>query len=152
MGLGTRSPAPRLADWPTKLAGFLAERSDKPFAWGTNDCALFAADAILAMTGVDLAADYRGQYHGPAGAKLVLDSLVAQSGGFDLASMITSLAVRQGWDQVDARMAQRGDLVLFEGGHGPTLGIIGLNGAVMGPGTKGLEARPISDARLAWRI
>jgi hypothetical protein len=32
------------------------------FEWGKHDCALLAADAVLAMTGEDLAADYRGKY------------------------------------------------------------------------------------------
>lgn len=34
-------------------------RRSVPFAWGSNDCRLFAADAVQAMTGVDHAAELR---------------------------------------------------------------------------------------------
>lgn len=43
----------RLVDWDTYLDRFLAARLDDPHQWGVNDCVLFAADAIQAMTGTD---------------------------------------------------------------------------------------------------
>ena len=50
----------RLEDWPERLAAFVEARRAMPFRWGQNDCALFAADAVAAVTGVDLAERWRG--------------------------------------------------------------------------------------------
>lgn len=52
----------RLPDWPERLSSFIAEARDKPFAFGSFDCAMFACNAVLAMTAVDIAAAYRGSY------------------------------------------------------------------------------------------
>ena len=52
--------ARRREDWPERLLAFARSRERQPFVWGTNDCALFAADAALAMTGHDFAAPFRG--------------------------------------------------------------------------------------------
>lgn len=40
--------------WPALLASFLAGKHREPFAWGTNDCATFAAEWILLATDVRL--------------------------------------------------------------------------------------------------
>lgn len=53
----------RLPNWRSKLHAVVEERRRLPIEYGVNDCAIFAADCVLAMTGEDLAADYRGQYH-----------------------------------------------------------------------------------------
>ena len=48
--------------WGTReLEQFLLARRSVPFKWGANDCALFVADAIEAMTGVDFA-DYKKSF------------------------------------------------------------------------------------------
>lgn len=53
----------RLNNWRVKFEELILERKTKPFVWGENDCALFAADAVLAISGtVDPAHDYRGRY------------------------------------------------------------------------------------------
>jgi hypothetical protein len=41
--------------------GLLEHQSDS-FSYGRWDCCLFVCDAIRVMTGIDLAADYRGAY------------------------------------------------------------------------------------------
>ena len=50
----------RRPDWPEKLAAFIETRRERVFSWGEQDCALLAADAVLEMTGVDLASGLRG--------------------------------------------------------------------------------------------
>ena len=50
----------RRADWPERLAEFIEARRLEPFAWGKNDCALFAADAVNLLIGVDYAESLRG--------------------------------------------------------------------------------------------
>lgn len=52
----------RLQDWRSRLAAWLATIAREPFAYGSHDCALFAAGAIEALTGEDAAQDWRGKY------------------------------------------------------------------------------------------
>lgn len=61
----------RLQDWQIRFAAFVAERTAAPFAWGSNDCCLFAADAVLALTGVDRAQALRGYASAEEAARLV---------------------------------------------------------------------------------
>jgi len=44
----------RIEDWPTVLFNFVESRRHMPFAWGTNDCATFATEAVAAITGETL--------------------------------------------------------------------------------------------------
>lgn len=62
----------RFDDWHDRLATYFAIVDETPFEWGTHDCALFAASAIQRMTGVDIAADFRGKYSDNIGAALAL--------------------------------------------------------------------------------
>lgn len=48
----------RRTDWRSQLATFVEQRRRAD----AGDCGLFVADGIMAMTGVDLAARYRGRY------------------------------------------------------------------------------------------
>ena len=52
----------RRPDWNAALRGYIDGCRAKPFVWGRFDCALFAADAVRAMTGANIAADLRGRY------------------------------------------------------------------------------------------
>jgi len=49
----------RLANWQWRLGELLDARRRTPFAWGSNDCCTFAADCVLAVTGVDPGAGLR---------------------------------------------------------------------------------------------
>jgi hypothetical protein len=64
--------SPRLTDWRPRLQAYLAEVTARPFAYGSHDCALFAAGAVQAMTGEDLARDYRGDYQSLKGGLKLL--------------------------------------------------------------------------------
>ncbi len=50
----------RVQDWQSRLQAVIAEYSDRSFVDGVSDCAMFSADAVLAMTGRDVAAGFRG--------------------------------------------------------------------------------------------
>ena len=81
-------------DWPTRLAEFLLEKRHEPFKWGVNDCCLFAADAIMAMGGDDVAHDVRGRYKSAIGARRIMKGLGAQ----DLIELLTQrLGEADGW-------------------------------------------------------
>ncbi|AKJ28847.1 DUF6950 family protein [Caldimonas brevitalea] len=62
----------RLPDWPDRLARLIAARLTHPFMWGVHDCALWAADVVEALTGVDIAAGVRGTYSTALQAERVL--------------------------------------------------------------------------------
>lgn len=50
----------RLPDWHPRLAIYVSSIARKPFRPGRLDCCLFAAGAVEAMTGDDIAKDWRG--------------------------------------------------------------------------------------------
>lgn len=58
----------RLPNWSERLSALIAHRLHAPFEWGQHDCALWGADAWLAVTGQDRGAEYRGTYHSARGA------------------------------------------------------------------------------------
>lgn len=96
----------RIENWPLALAAFLKARELESFNYGTNDCLLFAADAIQAMTGTDVAADYRGTYSTEAEAL----ALVAEHG--DLPGFISHVLNLEPGDNY--RLAGRGDVVCVD--------------------------------------
>lgn len=54
----------RFEDWSKRLTAILAEKEAQPFEWGHNDCLLFCADVINALTGTDYGDGIRGTYNG----------------------------------------------------------------------------------------
>ncbi len=130
----------RLIDWPERLAEFVQSRRDTPFSWGGNDCCLFAADAVQAVTGTDPAADLRGTY----AAALDAARLVEELGG------IEAIAAARLGDEIPVLLARRGDVVAIDAGAGISLGVcIGAQAAV--PAADGLAFLPIGQATRAWR-
>jgi hypothetical protein len=65
----------RIDNWQTELSDFIREVETKPFDFPTWNCALFAADAVKAQTGLDLLADIRGKYSNELGASKQLQSI-----------------------------------------------------------------------------
>lgn len=137
----------RFEDWPTRLDRFLLARKSEPFVWGKNDCCLFAADAILAMTGEDFAVRFRGKYDDLKGAVKILHELGKSP------DSISELPVDFGLEEVPIAYAQRGDVVLIDEQFGESLGIVALDGtSIAAPGIEILIFAPISVGKKAWRI
>ena len=127
----------------TALAAFIASRADAPFVWGENDCCIFAADAVRAQTGRDPLDWLRGKYRTEIDAK----TIVGKGKGI---SAMTDNALGTALPFVTT--ARRGDVVLFESGHGPALGVcVGVNFAAVRP-TGGLGYFSMRHAVKAWRI
>lgn len=121
------------------LHQFMAARRAMPYAWGTNDCAIFAADAVLAITGEDPLGELRGAWTDEATAASVLQ---AQGG------LIAAMDAR--FPRRDPAFAKRGDLVLVKDGNGqPSLAVVTGKDA-FAPGVSGLVPYPAAKARLAW--
>ena len=152
-------PLKRTPHWATReLHTFLLERAHKPFAWGTNDCCVFAADAIQSFTGVDLAADFRGKYNDEASAFQAIRTI---AGGRTIADAAVYCAKKHELVELAAPLfAQRGDLVLVEDLESAqhragrlVAGVVHLNGrhaAVVGE--HGLKRISIRNVRRAWRV
>lgn len=117
----------RKQNWQTLLHNFLEARARAPFAWGSNDCALFAADAVHAFTGEDLGAAFRGKYSTQEEAAAVMQ---ATCGSPDALALATHLCAQAGFAQrPHVNFAQRGDVIVLanpDGSH--SLGIVSLNG------------------------
>lgn len=151
----------RTADWVWWLEQAIATARTREFAWGTHDCCLFPCDAVLAMTGVDLARGIRGRYRSLRGALRILRS----AGGLE--SLAVAIAARHRLAEIAPGLARRGDIVLVDVGTstagcyrlelGPgdpsCLAVVGLAGTdALGAGRSGLVEVPMPFWRRAWRI
>jgi hypothetical protein len=137
-------PLQRHADWPRRLADFLASRYRTPFAWGTHDCCQTARAGVRAITGRDLG---RGlglrRYRTALGAAKQL----ARLGG------IEAIPARAGLEEIPITYAKRGDVVLGPVGTTRELAL----GIVIGDkaafaGTEGLDYLAVLECRRAWRV
>ena len=130
----------RFTDWHARLIALIEERKPAPFVWGVNDCCLWPADAVLAMTGHDLAADLRGTYSTARGAASVLRYL----GGLPE-------AIGRGGREIPPLCAATGDVGIVTDGERLVGAVcIGENWLVVAG--RGLGLIPLMSARRAWRI
>lgn len=128
----------RFPDWPERLAARVEECRHLPFEWGRQDCALWAADTVLALTGDDPAAEYRGTYDDERGAL----QLIRDAGG--MRGLVNLPEKHPG-------LAQRGDVVLAVVDRRETFGIADVGGW-WAPGADGLVFRPMSDVIAAFEV
>lgn len=150
---GRADGAPRLLaisrrpGWRSRLAETIEARRRLPHAWGRNDCALFAADCIAAMTGTDPAASMRGRYRSASGAARMLK----EGGHADLRALAASLL-----EEIAPAHARAGDVAAFRVGPPEdrpswALGVVtGERVTVLRP--DGLGTLPLTDAAVAFRV
>jgi hypothetical protein len=112
-----------------------------PFTWGSHDCLTFAGAVVKALTDEDLVKDFPA-YDTEFGAGRIL---------VEYGSVEALLTAKLG-EPIDAKFAQRGDLVLLDLNEtGPAASVcVGI--VAYGPGLNGLEIVPMSRASKAWRI
>lgn len=103
----------RRGDWEQALSDYIVSVEGRAYAYGQHDCMLHAASAVLAMTGVDPAADVRGTYSDKEGAARVLRE---SYGGTIEKTMDRHLP------RIPIGHARRGDLVLHENSIGVVTG------------------------------
>ena len=139
----------RLPDWQVKYALFLTSHRKVPYAWGTSDCCTFAADGVKAMTGVDIAEDFRG-YKTQKGAYGAIKRVCGGSSAADAAAYgskkydIPELST--------VLLAQRGDLLLVENAGSVITGLVSMHGQAVCVTDKGLYSFPIHSAIKAYRV
>jgi hypothetical protein len=129
----------RFLDWQLRLESFAAARRAVPFTWGVNDCALFAADAVEAMTGVRHLQELRH-----ANVRQALATQRAAGGLAAIASQALGASMPPAFAAV-------GDVVLLANGKRPALAICNGTSAI-GPGPLGMVALPMAQAVAAWRV
>jgi hypothetical protein len=132
----------RHQNWVALLYAFIEQRKSMGFAWGQNDCCMFAADAVLAMTGVDYAANFRGKYTTKVGAARAL----RRYGAGTIQATLTELLGAP----VSRLNLRRGDVVLGSLNGQPTAGIL-LQHPVA-PSDDTLAHFNASDIICGWRI
>jgi hypothetical protein len=138
----------RLPDWQTRFSAFGIERESLPFRWGSNDCCLFAAASVEAITGVNPMASFEryGTLPGPRRAALrrVLRRL-------DKAGGLKALATHFLGAPVSPLLAAVGDVVVVMNEGQEMLGVCnGVN--VLAPGKLGMAVLGMDAALAAWKI
>ena len=132
----------RIELWPVLLMEFFAARSATPFAWGTNDCVTYAADAVRAITGDDPLADLRGSWSTELGARRA----VTRAGGMPAAldSRFTRLP--------NVLCAQRGDIGVLPEETGWHVVVVCMGALWACPGPDGVVTVSLEKAAMAWAV
>lgn len=126
--------------WRERFDALVAERMHTPYAWGEHDCCLWTADSVLAVSGVDHAAAWRGTYADAAGGA----RLLAELGG------LSALAAMAG-DPILPLMAAVGDIGIVEHGGRQSLAVC-TGDCWLLAATHGLAVKPFDAATAAWRV
>lgn len=153
----------RPAGWEGRLAAFLDARRRTPFAWGHNDCGLFACDARERITGHDAGAFFRGRYRTAGGAERRLRAFLKDQGRAlqdrpTIEQVVEAVADAHGLAEIPPLRAQRGDWVLVamettEGLRDVVLMVVDDTGMqAMAPAPEGLATAPMGAWRRAWRV
>ena len=99
--------------WQIRLAAYLNTCAPRPLEYGQHDCAIFAAGAVQAMTGLDLAEGWRGRYSTLRGGLRVLRA----QGYADQVALAAAHLPEIG-------TPRPGDLAVIETPHGPAIGVV----------------------------
>lgn len=128
----------RLPNWEQALSDYILSKRDEPFVYGENDCCMFAAGAMIAITGIDPIPEFRGKYKSLASSIRMLKEL----GAGDLEKTIDGKL-----PEIAVGLAQRGDVAFYDG----SLGVV-MDGYAWFVSDDGLERIPRSEWTKAWSI
>lgn len=132
----------RVPGWEVELAKYCDAARAEPVAYGHCDCILYAAGAVEVQTGDDFAAQHRGKYDDEASARAYMEA----NGWADVDAVADAFLTR-----VDVLRRRRGDILLFVGEAGKTLGIcLGRHASVLAGEGAGLILS--AGAVAAWRV
>ncbi len=107
---------PKTDGWRDRLDAWVAHSHVTPFSWGVHDCALNAASAVEAQTGVDFAADFRGRYDSAETGAALIKALGFDNHADFAASLLPEIPVSE---------AQIGDIAAADfGEHGIALMVV----------------------------
>ena len=138
----------RREDWVTRFLECVDKFADVKMQYGSFDCCLGGVALVEAMTGVDLAADFRGYNQ-----RKKAYSRIARFGG--LLGAVEEVARQHDIPEIPVTHAQRGDVLVVELALGKALAVVDLTGqGVLIPYGRGFRRLPFEAVSLikAWRI
>ena len=139
----------RIENWPSALSDYLLCAERTRFRYGSQDCGLFVAGAIRAMTGVDVASTLRGYTN----RREAFNRIATLCGTPTMEAIAGHLAVLHGVPEVPVLCAQRGDAGLLRSGRRSSVGSVAMQGSeILTPYRAGLLRLPLSHARRSWHI
>jgi hypothetical protein len=103
----------RIISWEDALVNYIAIKRNEPFEYGINDCCMFAAGAVEAITGQDPMSEFRGQYDSLKTSLKVIKEIGAGTLEATMDSKFPEVAIGH---------AQRGDLAFFDDSVGVVMG------------------------------
>ena len=131
----------KLPDYQIRLDAWYKSKAGKPLVYGENDCCLFVADAVLAMTGIDPAKAIRGTYNSEQGAA----KIIARHGG--LKGLIDSL----GFESKTIAFATVGDIGLAKQEREELL-VLCMAGYAIAQGKRNIEFVPFDRLIHVWGV
>ncbi|MFN4090532.1 MAG: DUF6950 family protein [Alphaproteobacteria bacterium] len=105
----------RLPDWHARLTRWLVAQAGRRWRPGSVDCALFAAGAVRAQTGIDLARGLRGRYRSVRAGVALL-----RARGFDGPEAFLAAHL----PAVPRLRARTGDIAVIDTPAGPAFGVL----------------------------
>lgn len=133
----------RLPDWPGRMSALVRARRQMPYEYGVNDCATFAVDSVIAVTGVDLAPGVERPKSNVAGGRFLI------ANGVRTIEQLFLSILGESWGRT--RQARRGDLVCFAAADETHMALVTGREAVT-PGPDGLLPVPADLWVRAWKI
>jgi hypothetical protein len=131
----------RRYDWAAQMFAVIDAHQDSEFAWGVNDCCLFAARVVDAMCGTKHEKTLAEKYNDEASALAYIE----ESGG--IAAAVDTFI---GPHKTQGRPA-RGDVVLIHYNDRDALGIC-VGGEIAVQNTDGVAYIPRSAALKYWSV
>lgn len=143
MGQNNAIRLTRFENWPLLLSRYIQERDNLPFVWGENDCLLFCAGCVNALTGVDFGAEFRAKnYTNEAQAK----ELIAKYG-----TMTDLVSFYLGNPRPFPMKNRRGDIVIADIEGVSAAGVIDDTGRNVAFLThKGIIRLPVKETMMVW--
>ena len=133
---------PRLGDWPQRLSAHCQLWNNTPHDWNGADCVTFAADAVLAISGVDPIEDLRGRWTTRSGALRVIKN----EGFSSLSEIVASRFEECRIDEVG-----RGDIVMCPGEAGEFVAVV-MGHYAVAPGEHGLMQVSLQFAERGFKV
>lgn len=144
----------RIHNWESAFGKLAEQKLREPFSWGVNDCVLMAMDFVQAITGIDLAIDYRGQYNTCTGAARQIIRFLREHNTQEHGSFYTFVSIQSdqhGITEIPVCKAGRADICFYNGSRatqGAALGIC-LGAQCLFAGGSLI---PLTQCLRAWRI